>query len=248
MSSNTGNKTWGEIREDFLGMCRGASAAAQEAWAHLTQGYREIFSKAEVPEAFEPEDSEDVGIEAAGPPVIYNDFILCDRATIYYLASIYNLTDQTELEPEPSGYAGRTRFLETPEGGTRGKPPVGTVQYWVRAGSKIYLRPTPQDATTLMLHYRRQAPILTAADAALKPVTPVHLDLAIALAAGANYYRLHPDLNVPAAEGLGKPSAELQGEVDRLLGLAMPRDVRGGEMRASQHAQRLRGYRMSPRH
>lgn len=232
------NMTWAQIRLAFQEVAGGNDRVKSDEWSYVTQGYRELLRRVEVPEAFK--ESADITV-AAGTDYFVHPTELGDRHELYHLDTIYNLTDGRPMEPEPSGMAGRDRYLLD-----TGAPPEGVARYYVRHGDRVYLRDTPADATDFRVRYRMQAPVLTSADANSSPATPPHLDWAIVHLAAVAYFEAHPEADRPAGENQPPPSQKYLASAQRLI--APPDEVRiqDEEAKATTHRQRLRGYSFGP--
>ena len=185
--------TWAGIRTAFLRNIGQSEAGSQEAWSHITEGYREALRQGDFPEVFREECrvSVDLDVEHPGEFLDYVE-LPCDYMTIY---SVFNENVGAPVNFEPSGWRGRERFLQsaTPKS-TRSKPPNGEIRWFVPMGRRIYLRDTPSSDTTIKMSYRVQPPELEDIDANDHPMTPPQADWAIVWFAAANYFKAHPQI------------------------------------------------------
>jgi len=237
-----GDMTWGEIRNAYLGCCRQSVAAQQEAWAHLTQGLRLVVQAADLPEVYQAEATVDVPADPLDA-TLFADYVELD-CDVYHVDSIVNLTDGAPVFHEPSGMPGRDRYIDESTT-TRGKPTDGQVRYFTRKGNRIYLRDTPTAATKLLVRFRAHPPVLTESDVAKHPITPPHLDWAIVYYSAHNFYSAHPQLNQSAEPGAQKPSAFYFSQAESSL--IRPKQPEAEEEKTAYTAQRLAGFRASPR-
>ena len=226
--------TFAQLRAMYLSALGESPSGSEEAWTHLTEGYRMVTvdPNVDVPELATIDESVAVALGADYVEVSTVDF------SIFAILNIFNKTDGYELRPEPGGMEGRARYL-----GTDGKPPAGKVTHYQRDGTKIYLRDTPDAATTLMVRARRQIAALSDADLNLSPLTPSHYDFAIIHFAVASYYSVHPKMS---GEGFPIREDERYSAMAKakIYGMKNPRAI---EDKVRKETFRLRGYRMTPR-
>lgn len=223
--------TWGELRKMFLIGSGEKAHAEQQAWTFLTEGYRMLCNRIEVPELDVPDAT--VAL-ALGDDSFEMD---CDAFTI---RSMFNVTDGVPMYREPGGYNGRQRFLEQ----TTGKPPQGSPEHYVRTGNKIWVRDTADAAKTLKIHYKIQPPDVAAANINDHPVTPSHYDTAIVQAAIYKFFTTYTQLN-KAEEGQPLPSQVAKEAFDAALAEQVSEvEV---ETRNEHSTVRIAGFRYAPR-
>jgi len=224
--------TWAQIRQLFLQAAGDSEAAREELYLHLSEGYREVASRVEVPEL--------AAIDSSVIVTALNDYV--DVSTVdfevYALLDVYNVTGNYPMYIEPAGMTGRNRFLST-----GGQPPQGSVTNWQRDGARIWVRNTPTVDTTLRLRVRQQTPTITAAMLNGRPITPPQYDVAIVFAAAENYYNLHPKVDSTGGDGQQVILSQ-KYQTAKEAKLAAPKDVRVEEDRAHAESMRLRGYRL----
>jgi hypothetical protein len=231
--------TFARIRESFLQNVGKSPASAQEAWDHITEGYREALRQGDFPEVFREEVRLSVDLDEEHPGEFLDYVELpCDYMTIY---SVFNEEIGAPVNFEPSGWRGRQRFLQlsTPKD-TRAKPPCGEVRWMVPMGTRIYLRDTPNSDTTLAISYRIQPPTLSDSDANDHPRTPPQADWAIVWFAAANYYKAHPQI-----EGASQLRSELEQQAQAKLHARYNPDVE--VEKTAFNRMRVAGYRWTPR-
>ena len=229
--------TWAQLRKLYLQGTGDQEAAREEAYTHLSQGYRDVATdpRVKVPELMAIDSAVTVLADADSVAVSSIDF------SVFAIANGFNVTDGVPIYPEPGGMIGRDGFLDT-----TGKPPSGNITHYMRDGALIYVRNTPTVNTTLRFRVMRQVPDITEADINASPLTPSQYDMAIVHAAVASYYALHPGEAV-ASEGervvlLGQKH---RGEVERIL--TERHQPMAEEDRPRRETMRLRGYSTMPR-
>ena len=249
-SATTGNMTWGQIRRSYIEAAGDSTAARQESFAHLTQGFREVVQFADEPELFS-----EMVYEVPEDPLIpdqFQDFIEIDE-NIYHIDSFFNLTVSAPVYLEPSGMQGRDRYIDanpdiptttTEDVRDHPKPPPGQVRWYWRHGSRIYLRDSPDRKTKLRIRWKVQPDAIVEADINDHPFSPAHLDWAIVWKSAANYYKAHRDQNMPV-EGGPLLSQYYDTQADQLI--KRPVSVMGEEEKTSFHRIRVAGYRITPR-
>lgn len=220
--------TWAQIRQLYLQAAGDSEVAREETYLHLSEGYRDVASRVDVPELS--------AIDASVTVTATNDYVEVPTIDfqVYALLDVYNVTGNYPMYIEPAGMTGRNRFLSD-----SGKPPSGSVTHWQRDGTKIYVRNTPTVDTVLRLRVRQQTPTISASDLNSRPITPPQYDMAIVSAAAENFYTLHPKLD-QAPDGQQPPS--LKYRMAKEAKVAAPKDVRVEEDRAHAETMRLRGY------
>lgn len=238
--ATSGNMTWAQLREAFLKIAGDSSGAKNECYAHLTAGYRELVRRIDLPETFK--ESADITVAAN------TDFFvvlteLTDRYELHAIDSVYNVTDGRPIEPEPSGYAGRDRFLLE----STNKPPTGQVRFYVRYGPNVYLRDTPNASTKIRVRYHMHAPTISGADLNNNPETPPHLDWAIVHLAAMSYFEGNPEQDRPVGENQPPPSQKHLASAQRIISPPDEVHVKLEENQNTTHKQRVAGYRFSPR-
>ena len=261
-SATTGNMTWGEIREAYLTAAGNSTAARQEAFAHLSQGFRWVVQTVDVPEVY-GEAQIEVGKDPREPSESSNpfaDFIDLD-VNVHSIFRVFNLTIGAPVYREPSGIRGRDRYIDrftqrvtTPGSGLSSvepKPPPGQVRWWVRHGQRIYIRDTPApstiaelDGTTLRISYRVAVDAITQDDINDHPFTPAHYDWAIVHKSAGFYYKAHRDAG--GAEEGGQPKAMFHDQAAAEM-LNDPNPVDAEEEKDSFHRMRVAGYQVTPR-
>lgn len=173
--------TWASLHKLFLQTVGDSQAARDEAWTHLSEGYREVATRVDPPEL--------AAIDESVALTIDQDYVNVSSVdlSVYAILDGFNVTDGCQIYPEPGGMTGRNRYLTD-----TGKPSAGNVTHYMRDGSRIYLRGTPDKATTLRFRVKQQTPTLTLANANDSPLTPPQHDMAIVFAAAESFYMVHP--------------------------------------------------------
>lgn len=225
--------TWAQIRQLYLQAVGDSEVGREEQYLHLSEGYREVASRVEVPELSAVDEAVIVRSEDDFVDIANVDF------EIYALLDVYNVTGNYPMYIEPSGMTGRNRFLSN-----SGKPPSGSVTHWQRDGSRIWVRNTPSVDTTLRLRVRQQTPTISAAMLNDRPITPPQYDMAVVFAAVENFYNLHPKTET---SGDQQVVLSQKYQASKEAKLAAPKDVRVEEDRAHAETMRLRGYRLRGR-
>lgn len=174
-----------DIRRFFLAATGDEDIARAEWPAHVSEGYRQVCARIEVPELQK--------VEAA--TVLANTdnvSIPTFDASAYAILNIFNATEGFPLRPEPEGMLGRDRFLV--KGTFPAKPPSGSVTNYIHDGTTLYVRYTPAADTVLQIRVRQQPPNVgeTEASAGTMPLTPDQYDWAIVHLAAANFFLVHP--------------------------------------------------------
>jgi hypothetical protein len=231
--------SWQEISELFSRAAGDAGIAEVEKWTHLTEGYRRVAShpEVEVPELTNPDATYTV-TEATPSGEDWPDYFEVDCG-VYAIKSLYNETDGFPMYPEPGGATGRERYLEA-----GGLPPRGGVRWWVREGTRIYLREAPEADTTIRIRFKVQVPELTSADADKHPLTPAQYDMAILHEALSSFFAVHKPKNaegVPIVSTSRDHGAQAEAVIRRSI------DPRAVEDRSRHQRIRLAGYRFAPR-
>lgn len=231
--------TFARIREAFLQNVGKSEAAPREAWDHITEGYREALRQGDFPEVFRAEVRVSVDLDEEHPGEFLDYVELpCEYMTLY---SVFNETVGAPVNFEPSGFRGRDRFLQNSDPpGSRAKPPGGEVRWMVPMGSRIYLRDTPSQDTTLKVSYRQQPPTLTDADVNEHPLTPAQADWSIVWFAAANYFKAHPMI-----ENAGEMVSKLEQQAQGKLHARYNPDVE--VEKTAFNRMRVAGYRYTPR-
>lgn len=239
MTQPASSMTFARIREYFLRTVGQSESAAQEAWEHITEGYREVLRQGDFPEVFREELRLTVPLDPEHPGE-WLDYVElpCDYMTIY---SLINETVGAPINFEPNGQRGRDRFLQKADPpDTRSKPPAGEVRWFVPVGRRIYLRDTPSEDTVIRITYRVQPPVLDDSNANEHPLTPPQADYAIVWFGAANYLKVHTSIENAAtmAESLERQAKEKihqrynpDQEVEH----------------TANHRMRVAGYRYAPR-
>lgn len=226
--------TWAALRKLYLQATGDNVSAQEEAWTHLTEGYRVVSlnQAVDVPELAAIDESVTVAIGADYIEMSTVDF------SAFAILSVFNKTDGFQVLPEPGGMVGRMRYLDT-----TGKPPSGTVSFYQRDGTKLYVRDIPSATTTLMVRVRRQIAALTEADVNGSPLTPAQFDYPILYQAVAGYFSIHP-----ATDG-GDPAVALDVKYRDLANqkILEAHNPRVEEDRPHRGTMRLRGYSITPR-
>jgi hypothetical protein len=184
---------WEDLFRLYEEMCGDTEDAIQEKNLHMDFGNKAVFKRADVPEEVVP--NEEVATVASQDYVETSSL----ASTLYAILAITNKDDSRKLDPEPNGFRGRHRYYLD---GTD-KPPEGSPSYYIRKGTRIYLRDTPSAIGALIISYKFfPADLDDTLDLSLSPILPVHLHMAIPMRAAANYYEMHP----PRIEGRIDPT------------------------------------------
>lgn len=228
-------RTWKALRDLAIQACGGTPRAENEMWSHLSEAHRLLASQLDVPELASIDT--DVLITSGTDNVAVStiDF------SVFAILDCFNKTDRIPMFPEPFGMSGRRMYLEE-----TGLPPAGSVTHYCRDGSKLYVRETPTEDTTIMVRVQRQMPDLSSADATSAPITPQQYDRALVHKAAELYYLLHPNENVITdGQRTTQQSDKHSGAYDRLI--QTPESVRAKENMARVGRFRLTGFRITPR-
>lgn len=237
---------WSEAL-DLYKEATGNDPRAEQEWrTHLTEGYRRIASALDIPELRQPEASFVIEETAPASGVWLDYFDLSGECDIYAIESLHNSTDGVMMIPETGGMSGRSRYLEpTGDDSTRPTPPAGTPQWWVREGSRIYVRDRPSRSTRIEIRFHIQVAQLTDSDLDNHPLTPAQYDRAIVLAAAESFYEMHPGANkVIGGEGGRLASDFFSGAAGAALSRKSPRAI---EERTGYSSMRLAGFSVTPR-
>lgn len=226
--------TWGELRKKYLSAVGKRTSAEQEAWDHLSEGYRRVASRLDLAELRVPDATVTV---AADAHYFEHD---CDA---YAIRSVFNSTDGQPMHQEHGGMAGYNRYLEPSSAGTP-KPPAGTPTRYVRVGNKVFFRDRAARETIFVIQFDFQVPAIVAADINNHPVTPPQYDIAIVYLAVRSYFLAHPDEDT-SPEGQPPPSQKLAAAADEIL--ARSKDPVAIESKAERTVVRAAGYRLLPR-
>ncbi len=185
--------TWKQIERLFIKVTGATQDAHDEKWDHLNYAHRELCAHLELPELHVP--------DAEVTTVHQQDYIDVDD-DVYNVDWIVDQSTGRKLNPEPGGMRGRARFIESGE--TR--PPLGSHAFWVRKGSRIWLRDTPQQGAAgagsepkLLISFRFHPPVVGKDNWSEHPITPNQYDMALLKWAAANFFELHPPKNQEGA-------------------------------------------------
>jgi hypothetical protein len=222
--------TWGLIRKFYIDGCSEETASINEAYSHLTEGYRRVCSLVDAPELV---------ITTTTTIPADTDFI-ASPTDCYHILTVINLTDEYEMHPEPNGMLGRGRYIQS-----TGKPPSGSVTHYFPDGSRIYFRDTPSAITSIQLRYRTNPAAVTEAMLDASPLTPDRFDWAIVHASVRNFYQAHPSLNAIDGESHIALSDKAERALQAVLG--EPRPAYAETNKSIYHTMRLSGYRMGAR-
>lgn len=238
----TASLTWGEIRKAFLDIAGRSGDAEKQAYVFLTEGYRRLLRQTDTPEAFTAEDTVAVGADPEDATEFLDYVPMSDLNTngIVHIDSALNLTDGIRMEIEEGGMPGRDRYLaKLRTGFTRSKPGFGPPRFFVSYGERIYLRPCPSSATTILFRYRTEPAALTSADLNSSPTTPNRFDWAIVYLAAEAYLQAHPEQVTEQRN----PAAFKQSAMELIH---EPKQRTAEEEKTSYRRYRLSGFRFSP--
>lgn len=226
--------TWGQIRQKYLQAVGKRPSAEQESWDHISEGYRRVASRLELPELRVPD---------AIVTVAEDDHYFDHDCDAYAIRSIFNSTDGTPMHQESGGMAGYNRFLESSAAGTP-KPPSGVPTRYVRVGNRIYFRDRANEEKKFVIQFDLQVPEIAAADINEHPVTPSQYDLAIVYMAAKAFFLVHGDED-KSPEGQPPPSVKMSNAADEVL--TRSKDPVAIESKAERTTIRAAGYRVTPR-
>jgi hypothetical protein len=228
-------RSWAAVRLLYLQACGDTPRARLESWDHLAEAQRLLAASIDVPELNEIDDTV---VVASGADYVTTSSI---DYSVYAVLSCFNKTSGIPMYPEPSGMIGRRSYLQT-----TGKPAAGTITHYQRDGSRLYVRGTAEDDTTIQVRVQRQMPNLSDADATGTPITPQHYDRAIVHKAAELYFLLHPNENqVTDGERSFQQSSKHRDAYRELA--TEPKSVRAEEDRPRQERFRLTHFRLAPR-
>jgi hypothetical protein len=239
----TATLTWAEIRKAFLDAAGRTGDAEAQAYVFLTEGYRRLLRQVDTPEAFTAEDTAAVGADAedATEFLDYIPMSSISSVGIIHIDSALNLTDGIRMEIEPAGMPGRDRYLgKLRTGFTRSKPGFGPPRFFVSYADRVYLRPCPSSATTILFRYRTAPAPLTSADLNSGPATPDRFDWAIVYLALEAYLQAHPE---QASEQ--RTPEKYKAAAESLIHEPVQRPAE--EEKTAYQRIRLAGYQFSPR-
>lgn len=228
-------RSWAGIKLLYTQACGDTPRCKLEAWDHLAEAQRMLAAVIDVPELNAIDESVVVSSGA--------DYVATSSVdySIYAVLSCFNVTDGVPMFPEPSGMIGRRSYLTT-----TGKPNVARLTHYQRDGSRLYVRGTAEEDTTLQVRVQRQMPNLSDSDATSTPITPQHYDRAIVHKAAELYFLLHPGENqVTDGERSIQQSSKHRDAFRELA--TEPKSVRAEEDRPRQERFRLTRFRLSPR-
>lgn len=185
---------WRTIRRLYLRGCGNSPVAMEDSWTNLNYAYREVCAQLQLPELHIP--------NATVNTVANQDWIELD-CDVYSLDWIQDRTNGYKLKPEPGGMRGRARYMEPGQA----RPPIGEIHSYIRKGSRIWLRDTPDSVRILMLSFRFHPPEIDDSNLAQHPITPPQYDMAIAKMAVSNFFVFNP----PA--GMDGPDTRRSGQL-----------------------------------
>lgn len=226
--------TWGELRLKYLSATGRRDSAEQEAWDHLSEGYRRVASRLDLPE---------LRVADAIVTVAEDDYYFNHDCQAYAIRSIFNSTDGTPMHEESGNMSGYNRFLEPSATGTP-MPPKGTPTRYFRAGNNIYFRDRADGEKKFVIQFDIQVPAVTVSDINNHPIVPDQYHLAVVYAAARSYFLVHPTENT-APDGQQRPSESLSAAVDEIL--TRSKDPVEIESRGERLTMRVAGYRYTPR-
>lgn len=228
-----------DIRRFYLAACGDEDIARSEWPAHVSEGYRQVCARVEVPELQKVETA----VVLAGTD---NVSIPSFDTSVYAVINVFNATEGFPMRPEPDGMLGRDRFLV--KGSIPAKPPSGSVTNYIHDGTTLYVRYTPAVDTTLQLRVRQQPPNVGEAEATagVMPLTPDQHDWAIVHLAVANFYLVHPakDVQQGGDDGTALSQRHLAAAEAVFSGAVSP-IVK--EEKGRYDGMRLRGRMLGPR-
>lgn len=235
--------TWAEIRRAFLDATGRTGDAEAQAYVFLTEGYRRLLRQVDTPEAFTAEDTASVGADPEDATEFLDYIPMSDinSSGIIHIDSALNLTDGIRMEIEPSGMPGRDRYLgKLRTGFTRSKPGFGPPRFFISYADRVYLRPCPSAATTILFRYRTTPAALTSSDLNSGPATPDRFDWAIVYLAVESYLQAHPE-----QETEQRSAAKFKEAAASLIHEPLQRPAE--EEKTAYQKIRLSGYQFSPR-
>ncbi len=188
----------------YMSACGEAPAAFSERYLHVNDAYRKACARLDLDQL---EDNVSPLTTTAGV-----DYVTLPT-DVFHLLSVHNQTRGIPIQPEPSGMRGRERYLEA---GT-GMPASGEVVFYAMAGTRLYLRGTPDAVITINTRYKLQPPLLSDSDLASSLLTPSEWDLAIVAGAAASFLRLHADADQAYGDGQMPRSQVLKGVAEETL-------------------------------
>lgn len=224
---------WGDILDLYTNGCLDMGASPElvnkEKYTHATESIRRICAILELPELYMPDATFDT--------VANQDWVLIDP-DVYSIHSIQQQSTGLKLRPEPGGFRGRMRYYEA---GQQRPPLSNACAFYVRKGTKLYLRDTPNAILTFSASFRFHPPPVTSADLAEHPVTPQQYDMAIVKGAMGSYFDLHP----PKFDGNPDPSyGRNLIEQSKQVILGDTKNPTAEEVLDTEHYTSLAGYDM----
>lgn len=223
--------TWGDIEDLFVKGAGATQDAHDEKYQHLNDAHRKLCAHLELPELYVP--------DASVQCVDQQDYIDVDDA-LYHVYSIVDTSTGRKLDPEPGGFRGRDRYIE--DGETR--PPLGSLQFYVRQGSRIWLRDTPQnDAAgnppTLKIAFRFHPEWVDSDSEDEHPIPPNQYDMLLVRWALASYFSIHPPKGPDGALDYNRSSKMMEAiQAD----LETPKNATTEENYDRRQFQRQMGY------
>lgn len=173
--------TWDQIREHYINSIGHATAGIQQWVDHANEASRVLTVISDVAELFVP---------SATITVTAGDDYFELPAAVFHLVTLYNTLTKERMEPEPDGFRGRMIHID----GSTQKPYVGSIHWYVRHGTRVYLRDIEDEDATILYSYKTYPTEITSAtDLSGSPVFPEHLHWPLIYLMAANFYGTNPD-------------------------------------------------------
>ncbi len=229
--------SWGEILDLYVKGAGGGEYAIQEQYIHASEAHRRVIWLLDLPESHitdeeiqtvKDQDWVNIDPDVAGG---------LDDPRFAAIDWVQDQTSGTKLRPEPGGMRGRVRYYEAGQ-----KRPPLTVQsnFYVRKGSRLYLRDTPDAVRTLVIGYMFNPLNITKDDVASRPITPDQYDFQIAQWAIGNYFKIHPPQGPEGVLLFSQGQQMIDNAKTTILGeTTQAKDL---ESLDTQHYLKLQGY------
>lgn len=224
--------SWGEILDLVVKGAGSTEYAESEKYIHVSEAHRRICWLLDLPEYHIPDATVDT--------VANQDYVEMDP-DVGAIDWVQDKTSGYKLRPEPGGMRGRQRYMEAGQV----RPPLASQpNFYVRKGTKLYLRDTPDNIRTLLIGFRFHPPDVTSADLSNHPISPNQYDFQLVQWAIGNYFKIHPPRD-PDSGQLLLDQGQQMIEIAKQAILNETRNPTAEESLDTQHYVKLQGYDFS---
>lgn len=232
-------RTWAEKIDFYKSGCGGATDAEGEKYHHATEALRRLCAFLDIPELYR---------RFTVPTVTNQDYVELSTFTwddsgshgVYSIKWMENEEGGFRLRKESGGTAGRARYFEASE--TR--PPTGPIEgvtFYVREGTKVWLRNTPNEVANLLGAAQVHPAAITSSDLSANSITPQQYDMTLVRLMIGNYFTIHPPFNSQINDF---DYARGQGMIDQAIAeiVNAKEDPKAKENLDTSTYLRIRGY------